>query len=110
MKRLFILSQQSMFGLGIETLLSQNADIEIVGRSTDLNSSLECIKNRRPDIVIVNCDDPEPGLTAVMMDLLRDRLGICVIGLSLQDNQISIFRGENKQVRQVEDLFEVLRE
>ena len=109
-KRVFILSQQSMFSKGIETLLSHEAGIEIMSTNTDLITSLECIKKDHPDIVIVNCDDPENALSSVMLDIIRDRLGVCVIGLSLQDNQISIFRGENKQVRQVEDLLEILHE
>ena len=104
MKRVFILSRQSMFSGGIEALLSQEEGIEIVSRDTDLSASLECIRKSDPDVVIINCDDPDPELTMTVMDILRDRLGIRVIGLSLRNNQISIYRGEKKDVRQVEDL------
>ncbi len=99
-----------MFSQGIETLLSQETGIEIVGQGTDLSASLECIQKHCPDVVIVNCDDPEPELTSVVMDILRDRLGICIIGLSLRNNQISIYRGEKKQVLQVDDLLEAIHD
>jgi DNA-binding NarL/FixJ family response regulator len=110
MKRVFILSKQSMFGVGIEALLSQEEGLEIVSRDTDLSASLECIQKTDPDVVIINCDDPDPELKSIVMDVLRDRLGICFIGLSLQNNQISVYHGEKKDVRQVEDLLKAIRE
>ena len=108
MKRVFILSKQSMFGAGIETLLSQEEGIEILSRDTDLSASLECLRKSDPDVVIINCDDPDPELTSAVMDVLRERIGICVIGLSLRNNQISIYRGERKDVRQVDDLLKAI--
>jgi len=110
MKRVFILSQQTMFSQGIETLLSQETGIEIVGRGTDLSASLECVQKNSPDVVIINCDDPEPELSSVVLDILRDRLGILIVGLSLRNNQISVYRGEKKQVRQVEDLLDAIQD
>jgi DNA-binding NarL/FixJ family response regulator len=110
MKRVFILSRESMFSLGIETLLSQEAGIEIVSWDADLSASIDCIQRHQPDVVIVNCDDPEPELTAAVLSIFREPLGICVIGLSLQNNQISIYRGEKKQVRQVDDLLNAIQD
>lgn len=110
MKRVYILAKQSMFGLGIETLLSQNTDIEIISRGTEISASLESIKRSKPDVVIVNCDEPDPELNSIVMDILRDQLGMTVIGLSLQNNRISIYRGEKKDVCQVEDLLKVIRD
>jgi hypothetical protein len=40
---------------------------------------------------------------------LRERLGCMIIGLSLRDNKISIYRGEHKEVREVTDLLEVIK-
>lgn len=110
MKRVFILTKQSMFGAGIEALLSREEGIEIVSRDTDLSASLECIRKSDPDVIIINCDDPDPELTSAVMNILRDCLGICVIGLSLRNNQLSIYHGEKKNVRQVEDILMAIRE
>ena len=110
MKRVFILSKQSMFGVGIEALLSQEEQIEIVNRDMDLSASLECLRKTDPDVVMINCDDPDPELTSAVMDILRERLGICVIGLSLRNNQISVYHGEKKDVRQVEDLLKAIED
>lgn len=103
-KRVFVLSRHSLFGQGIEALLSQADGVEIVIPETDINTAVECIQHNRPDVVILNCDDPEPDLTPAVLCIIRERLGISVIGLSLKDNKISIYRGEQKQVCQLEDL------
>lgn len=98
-----------MFIEGIETLLSQEAGIDIVSQSRDLSDPVEYVQKHCPDVVIFNCDDPEIDLTPAILCIFRERLGICVIGLSLQDNQICIYRGEQKQLRQVEDLLDVIK-
>jgi hypothetical protein len=45
-----------------------------------------------------------------VLDILRDRLGMLIVGLSLRNNQISVYRGEKKQVRQVEDLLDAIQD
>ena len=104
MKRVFVLSRQSLFGMGIEALLSREADIEIIRPESDDETSLECILTIRPDVVIINCDDPEKELSFAIGNILQKRLGIIVIGLSLIDNKICVYRGEEKQVQELEDL------
>lgn len=108
MKRIFVLSRQTMFGQGLKTLLSMENELEIVSPSADIETTVQFIQSSQPDIVILNCDDPEPDMTPTVLCILRERLGICVIGISLQDNSICIHRGERKQVRQFEDLLEAI--
>jgi chemotaxis response regulator CheB len=107
-KRVFILSRQSLFSQGIESLLSQHPGLEIVGRDTNFDAAAEFLETSCPDVVILNCDDPDPDLSPTVVCILRKRLGICVIGLSLQDNKLYAYRGEQKQVYQVEDLLETI--
>ena len=109
MKRVFVFSRQSLFGLGIETLLARESEIEIIRPSSDADTSLECIQTIRPDVVIINCDDPEKELALAIGSILQKRLGIIVIGLSLKDNKICVYRGEEKEVRQLEDLLTAVR-
>lgn len=106
---MFILSRHALFGQGIETLLAQEAELKILGLETDLDAAVECIERFRPDVVIVDCDDPALDLTPAIKCLLRDRLDVCVVGLSLADNTISIYRGEQRLVREVEDLLAAIR-
>ncbi len=107
-KRIFVLSHNSMFGKGIEALLAQKTGVELVGSDAYDETVVDCILKYSPDTIIVNCDDPDRGLTDAVLCMVQKRLDTCVIGLSLQENQISVYRGEQKQVRQLEDLLEAI--
>lgn len=108
-KRVLVLSRQCLFSKGIETLLSEHAEIEIL-KQDDITAAVECIQNRRPDVVIVNCDDPDTDFTPAVLCILRERLGISVIGLSLKDNQIFVYRGEQKEIHHVDDLLNAIQD
>jgi AmiR/NasT family two-component response regulator len=109
-KRVFVLSSRSIFLQGIETLLSEEDGFEIVGQNAGSATAVECILKHNPDIVILNLDDPEPDISPAVLCVLKKRAGISLVGLSLRDNKICIFRGEEQQVRQVEDLYHVLQD
>jgi DNA-binding NarL/FixJ family response regulator len=108
-KRILVLSRQTMFGEGIKTLLSFENEIEIIEPTADIETAVQCIQSDIPDIVIFNCDDPEPDITPAVLCILRERQGISVISISLHDNSICIHRGERKQIRQLEDLLDAIR-
>lgn len=109
MKRIFVLSHNCMFGKGIEALLAQESDIHLVGSEASVGESVGCILKYRPDIVIINCDDPDHDLTDAVLCIIQQQLDIRLIGLSLQENKIYVCRGEQKQVHQLDDLLEAVR-
>jgi AmiR/NasT family two-component response regulator len=74
----------------------------------DVEKGLERISELRPDVVIVDSGDRMRDPTSTVMRILRERLGTRVIGLNLQDNIVSIYRGEQRIVRGVEDLLEAI--
>ena len=110
MKRVFVLSRRSLFHQGIETLLSQEAELEIVGQDTEPSAAVECIQTFNPDVVILNLDDPEPDLSSPVLCVMREKTNTRIIGLSLKENKICVFQGEDKQVHQLEDLFNAILE
>lgn len=110
MTRVFVLSRNSLFGKGIETLLGQETELEMVTTSEDLNTLEERIQECHPDVIIVNCDDPKDELTSAILCAVRERLDVRVIGLSLRDNNICVYRGEQKQIFQVEDLLHAIED
>jgi hypothetical protein len=91
---MFILSKQSMFGVGMKPCSSGRELNHQPG--TGFSASLACIRKRPGCRLSIATTDPE--LTSAVMDILRDRLRICVIGLSLRNNQISIYRGKRRCV------------
>lgn len=99
-----------MFSKGIESLLSQDKQIDIIHPDDHPNLCLEeCLNLTHPDVVILNCDDSDPEISSAALCILRGQMGFSVIGLSLQNNQLSVHHAEQKQVRQVEDLLEAIR-
>lgn len=108
MKRIFILSRRTLFHQGIETLLLQEAKLEIVGQDVEPSAAVECIHKFNPDVIILNLDDPEPDLSSPVLCVMREKTGIRIVGLSLKENKICVFQGEDKQVHQLEDLFNAI--
>lgn len=110
MTRVFVLARNSLFGKGIESLLGQETQLDIVAMPEDLASLEERILECRPDVIIVNCDDPKDELTSAILCALRERLDVRVIGLSLRDNKLCVYRGEQKQIVQVDDLLHAIQD
>ena len=110
MKRVFILSSHPLFSQGVENLLRREAGLDIVGREADADKALERIKEIRPDVVILDCAEPECDPTLAVMRILREGLETKVIGLNLQDNTICIYRGEQRVVKDVKDLVEAIEQ
>jgi DNA-binding NarL/FixJ family response regulator len=108
-KKIIILSRQSMFGQGIEKLLSQDEGFKIINEEINLDTLVDTAQKVNADVIILNCDDPGMGLPPAISCMLRERLGICLIGLSLNDNKMCIYRGENKQILEVDDLLQAIR-
>jgi DNA-binding NarL/FixJ family response regulator len=106
--RVLILSSHPLFGQGVESLLRREVRLDIVGRETDIDRAVECIKELRPDVVIVDSGDPAGDPTPAVMRILREGVGVKVIGLNLQDNTMCIYRGELRVVKEVKDLVEAI--
>ncbi len=110
MKKVLMLSRESIFGQGVLKLLSQETELDIISLGTDLDAVFKCIQTKRPDVVVINYDDPGIDLSPAFVCILREKLGCSIIGLSLRDNEMCVYRGEHKEVRQVTDLLEVIQE
>jgi chemotaxis response regulator CheB len=109
MKKVFVLSRNSLFSKGIEALLAQNTEIEVIHREIDRNV-VDFIQEYKPDVVIINCDDQEDELSRAVTCIVKKRLGISVIGLSLNDNRINIYRGHEKLIFNLMDIHQAIEE
>jgi DNA-binding NarL/FixJ family response regulator len=67
--RVFILSSQSLFDLGVENLLRQEAELEVVGREANMDQALAQIKALMPDVVILNSADASCSPTPAVLRL-----------------------------------------
>jgi GTP 3',8-cyclase len=103
MKRVFILSSHPLFGRCIETLLSQQDRVRIVGHVRQIDLAIEQIRSLRPDVVIVDSNEPEANRGLIMMQIMEEGLKTCVVGLNLRDNMALICHGEQRTIKALDD-------
>lgn len=110
MKRVFIISPYPLFGRGIESLLRQETQIDIISQETDIVQAVQQIKELEPDVVILDTSSPASDLIPVVMQILEINSEIKVIGLSLRDNNLYIYRARQYMVESVKDLVAAIEE
>ena len=105
--RVFILASQPLFAQGVQSLLSGQPGIQVVGVATVGPDAFAQVQVATPDVVILEAQGNEQGhLVAQILDLIPTAR---VIGLTLEDNRIHIYYQQMKQGRRVEDLLESIR-
>ena len=78
--------------------------MEIVDRETSFEHMLGQFEALQPGVIIV--DDSDPGFDPGDVVKFVSKLGVKskVIGINLHDNQLRIYRGEQKIAEEVADL------
>ena len=95
-----------MFNHGLESLLRQEANFNIVGQERELDQALEQIKELQPEVVILESDDRVPQVTQI----LHASPNVRVISLSLQNNDLHIFQAKQWIARETEDLVKAIKD
>lgn len=105
--RVFILATQALFAQGVQSLLAEQAGIQVVGVATLGSDALDQMRAAAPDVVIVEATGKELHhlITQALESLPHSR----VISLSLEDNLIHTYYQSSKQGQRVEDLVEAIR-
>ena len=102
--RVLVLTDESLFNLGVRNLLGQQEVLGVLSCESDADEIRHHLQTFQPHVVIFDSDQQHGATTPEWMWILRDMPGIRLLGLSLQDNSICIYHGETQQVREVEDL------
>jgi hypothetical protein len=111
----FILASQTLFAEGVQSLLSEQSDIKVVGvASCNPNNEdgpdpnvFKQIQAAEPDVVIVEATGGEKSW--LVAQVLECALSAKVIGLTLEDNRIYTYFQQMKQGHSVEDLVDAIR-
>jgi DNA-binding NarL/FixJ family response regulator len=106
--RVFMLSSHPLFSRGVQSVLSQETGLEIVGLESDVEVAMERIKELRPDVIIVDSTMPDYDPQLVISRMLQNGSKSRVIGLNLHDNAMFIYRGEHRTAGGVEDLVQAV--
>ena len=109
MTRVFILSHHRMFGHGLESLLSKETNLELVGQATDEQQAIEQIRKLHPNVVIWDSknDREEPG--PALLHVLKENPGIKLVNLSLHHNNAYVYQVTEWAVDDLAELVEMIK-
>jgi DNA-binding NarL/FixJ family response regulator len=104
----FVISSQSLFRSGLDSILRQETRYEILGQAENVEQASEQIQKLQPDVIIIDDTFPTKESPSQAMRLLQLMPGAKVIGLNLRDNQLYIYRSAQVLVKNVKDLLEAI--
>lgn len=105
-QRIFIIWSNPLFRESVRLLLN-HPDIEIIGATTDFANAQDEILHLQPDTLIV--EDIGGGTHPEALAILESNPRVKrIIGFSLDDNKLSVYRREEKTVVRAEDLLSLV--
>lgn len=104
-RRVFILASQPLFAQGVESLLSGRSDISVVGTALITPDVFNQVSEADPDVIIIEAETADEQRRIVTKSLACSS-DAKIIGLTPDDNRISIFYQQMKESRRVSDLLE----
>ncbi len=104
MIEVLLLSKYPLLNQGIQALLRDEADLLVVGQEMLPGQAEECIRERKPAVVIVDDGDSMPGIASAVMHLFKQGLVNNVIELDLDLNVLHLFHREDRAAQCVQDL------
>jgi hypothetical protein len=108
-RRVFILASQPLFAQGVESLLSGQSDIDVVATAIIGPDAFDRVSAAEPDVIIIEAESGEEQSRLVTKSLACAS-DAKIIGLTPDDNRISIFYQQMKESRRVDDLLEEITE
>jgi len=104
--RILIISGHLLFSSGLESLLDQETNLEIMGQEKDMKRAIDQIKELQPDVVILDSDNSVTQVTPI----LHASPGVKVITLSLQNNDLYVYQTKQRVAMETEDLIEAIKD
>jgi DNA-binding NarL/FixJ family response regulator len=109
MSRILIFSTHPLFGQGVERLLRREAGLDVVGVESDVSHALQKVAELKPDIVILDSNDPNCDPAPILAQVLHWKESATIIGLNLSDNVACVCSVDHMLVKDVSDLLDIVR-
>jgi DNA-binding NarL/FixJ family response regulator len=81
--RVFLVDDHQLFLSGVRAELAEAVDV--VGAASDVDAAIEMVREREPDVVLVDVHMPAGGGARVITEVLRTHPDICFLALSVSD-------------------------
>lgn len=105
-RRVFVIWKHPLFYDSVRMLLT-HPDVEWAGATSDYVVARNEIVSAKPDAILIEEDEQSPSEETLNF-LELTPWGVIIIGLSLANNQLNIYRHEQKAVEQAGDLLHVV--
>jgi DNA-binding NarL/FixJ family response regulator len=106
--RVVILSNQSLFCVGVESLLRRESALETESCALDVDQASQCLRTFRPDVIVVDKDDPVSAFAGLWMQLVGELPGARMIELSLRENTVRMQPGDRPLALEPASLIEAI--
>jgi DNA-binding NarL/FixJ family response regulator len=106
--RVLIVSDRSIFSQGLEVLIGEQQEIDLIDRRPPLEGLPDCLEDCRPDVLFFGCADPDNCPAPLFMRCLREGTVQRIVCVNLDDNAVYVFRSERHAVERVQDLVEAI--
>lgn len=113
-QRIALFCSEDLLGEGLEHLLSQLVDVEILGPWSLDKAAITHLQVEHPDLVVIAGgglgDDPTSSQSAAMLtaQILETYTGMPVVQVMLEDNQVRVYNSHTIPARSA-DLIEIIR-
>ncbi|MFQ5882195.1 MAG: hypothetical protein ACE5I9_06955 [Candidatus Methylomirabilales bacterium] len=106
--RVFILYETCLFGRGMERLLKNGKEVEVVGVASKGPRALARIKSLQPDVIIVEARKRMPEPCLLLPRLLQEQPQARVVRVSLEDSNATLYTGCRFIMAQPQDFVGIL--
>ena len=109
MKQVYIFSTHPPKSGWVESLLSGDEELCIVGREKDLAKAIEQIRVLQPDVIIVDSNDLEASRAFALNCVLKEGLQPRIVGLNVRDNKFIVCKTEQGIIEELRDFLETIK-
>jgi DNA-binding NarL/FixJ family response regulator len=107
--RVFILYNHHLFARGVESLLSREREVEVVGMERDHRQTLDKIRLLDPDVILVDSSTSPEASSVTIPEIFQKAPNARVISLSLRENGIDIYDKQHVIASGPQDLVRLIR-
>jgi DNA-binding NarL/FixJ family response regulator len=105
--QVYVIWTHPLFHDSLRQLLDHN-EIKWVGAASDFTAAVEEISRLHPDTILIEEQEGETTTATFMKIVEKFQWNLRVVGVSLNDNQLSVYQHAQQTVGQPEDLIRLI--
>ncbi|MBI4301951.1 MAG: hypothetical protein HY664_05050 [Chloroflexi bacterium] len=107
--RVLVIHKNSLFAQAVERLLEGRTGLEVLDTDIAKEDLWKAMERLRPDVVIMDRDDPGINVTDLVSGLLRAWPPVRVVCISTSQPKVEVFGKWQTQATQIEELIDVIQ-